>query len=547
MIDPGDLLAHHAILHPKGAALNSSSAPALATRLSPHRHFRNITSCSCIVCRINRPTTSSGLTYGKRYLVTPWLKTIQLCRDHDRRRIAFCGLCLREQPIFDNSMRAPALLATEIAVDANVACLENEDEDTWPGVDATCRSCRSEWLWKRMCGNPEDREAIGGPRMFSDDWETRQSVDGFIDMAEGSINDVVTLAREKWWLRKHTRLAEYVMQAVAAAKFNNGRVGYDGSQAEEEEEMDEDEEDEEELELMQMSEENGIRDIALGDWARARILDGYWCSPADAWYNNALPGRPMTVRAVHPCPWARESPPSEASSPLVDNDEEEDHPKQSTSEAEHPPTFSLCEQAYLAHQRQMRVVLMPAMRNIVRKVVIECSTPNPISGRVEDPAIRAARMDLEDVMRELREEEGVWFDGVDWAERRRNDGREREKMARDNGIASDDSSTSSGSRSSNGTSPVLSTTTLQTTPSPPPIPLEDGGKKDDVREEEEEDILELTITATAKLPTIPVMPVLDPPKLLWPIPYVPVTAAHMPHYSVEAFKMVRSISCHFQS
>ena len=42
--------------------------------------------------------------------------------------------------------------------------------------------------------------------------------------------------------------------------------------------------------------------------------------------------------------------------------------------------------------------------------------------------------------------------------------------------------------------------------------------------------------------TIPMSPVLNPPRLLRPIPYVPVTTANIPHYNLEAF---RAVSSHF--
>lgn len=413
-----------------------------------------------------------------------------------------------------------------------IAVIENEDKESFPNVEATCRSCRAEWLWRRVCENPRDREAIGGRTMCSDDWETRTTVDSFIDLAEGSIKEVIMLAKEKYWLRMNTRLADMLEQALAASRYNRSR-SYD---ADEQEEEDEEEEDED-LELMQM-EENGVRELAVGDWARLRIMDGHWFSPADFWYNNTVPGKLMLVRAVHPCPWSRDTS-SAGSSPSGVEEEEEEHPRPSTVKGEIPPTFSLCELAFVVHQKQLRAVLIPAMRNLVRKIVIECSTG--VGGRVEDPAIRAARMSIEDVLTELREEEGLWFDGFDWVERRMNDRREREKRERD--ASGDDSSTaSSGSRSSNGTSPVLSTSTLQTTPSPPPIP---PGDDKESAELEPQGSSETPRTRLAKPVTIPVAPVLDPPRLLPSIPYVPVTAAHFPQYTLDALRMVCHRPCRF--
>jgi len=521
LIDPNDVLAHYAVIHPKNVSLNSSSAPAQPNRLSPHRHFRNITQCSCLVCRINLPASNTGLTNAKTQTYTPYLIRTGLCRDHGRRPASFCGLCLRDAPVFENLTGGP-----DHAAHVNmVAVIENEDKESFPNVEATCRSCRAEWLWRRVCDNPRDREAIGGRTMCSEDWETRTTVDSFIDLAEGSIKEVIMLAKEKYWLRMNTRLADMLEQALAASRYNRSR-SYD---ADEQEEEDEEEEDED-LELMQM-EENGVRELAVGDWARLRIMDGHWFSPADFWYNNTIPGKLMLVRAVHPCPWSRDTS-SAGSSPSGVEEEEEEHPRPSTVKGEIPPTFSLCELAFVVHQKQLRAVLIPAMRNLVRKIVIECSTG--VGGRVEDPAIRAARMSIEDLLTELREEEGLWFDGFDWVERRMNDRREREKRERD--ASGDDSSTaSSGSRSSNGTSPVLSTSTLQTTPSPPPIPPGDDKEAPDL---EQQGSTETPRMRLAKPVTIPVAPVLDPPRLLPSIPYVPVTAAHFPQYTLDALRMV---------
>jgi hypothetical protein len=156
---------------------------------------------------------------------------------------------------------------------------------------------------------------------------------------------------------------------------------------------------------------------------------------------------------------------------------------------------------------------------------------------------------MEEVLRIVREEEGVWFDGVDWAERRRSDDavkrRKRVQRAREDALLKprreDDSASSSGSSStksasdssSSATSPVLSATTLQTTPSPPP--LSDEG----VDVEKKEDYL--------RPMTIPVSPVLNPPGLLRPIPYVPATTANMPHFSLEAFRAVSFYFCVFLS
>ncbi|KIL61970.1 hypothetical protein M378DRAFT_25846 [Amanita muscaria Koide BX008] len=648
LIDPQDALAHHAVIHPpkpppqSNENSRSSTAtqahqdqPIQPTRLTPYCHYRNILTYSCHVCRVNQPNSSAGLTTAKRLLPSPLLGPIAVCREHDRRRIAFCGICMREAPLFEGTTVPPSYVAAGInpntaltaqayngmSLESIVSCLENEDEETWPGVAATCRFCRREWLWRKATNSARDREAIGGPKLSSEDWETRQCVDGFIDLAEGSINDVISLAREKWWLRKYTKLGDMMLQALAAARFTNagaagvaavstrrtaaaaargggdGHAGGDGSMhapdLEEEEEEEEEEDDEEDPELMQFTEEGGVRDLALGDWARSRILDGHWFSPADLWYRNVVPGKDIVVPAIHPCPWARDDLGLDTGgdSSADSNGEEEEHPRPATVNAEIPPSYGLCEQAYIAHQRQMRVVMLSPMKNIVRRLVMECFEDTKgddrgdctWGGSSDDPALRATKMSLEDVVKILREEEGIWFDGVDWAERRRNNARDRmagiapdpkpsaevTSTSPTSGSGSGSSETESSNKSgasSSATSPVLSTTTLQTTPSPPPVsssspssldvaPREPDGDMDDVSSNEGPRHAHgkdraaplpppsLPPRPPPRLITIAVSPVLNPPKLLRPIPYVPVTLSHLPHYSIEAFRAVWREAC----
>jgi hypothetical protein len=447
LIDPADSLLQHIIVYPKSNLHTIPTRPP-ALRHPSVSHSGAISAISSIAAALyagsTSPATHQGLTTAKRVIHSPFLGPINICRDHDYRRNAFCGLCLREAPLFETA----GLVSPHTAGELTIACIEYEDEETWPHVDATCKICRQEWLWRRVCDNPRDREAIGGSELVSDDWETRQCVDGFLDLAEGSIADVISLAKEKWWLRRNTRLGDMLQQALAAARLarGGGAVGYGrdgdyGSLDVGEEEEEEEEDDEDDPELMQLTEESGVRDLALGDWARARILDGYWFSPADLWYQYFVPGQPTVVPAIHPCPWTRERSSSNASSgsALLTTDEveevEEEHPKRSTVTAEIPPSYSLCEQAYVAHQRQMRVVLLPVLKNVVRRLVMECAASE---GRREDPAVRAARMSMEEVLRIVREEEGVWFDGVDWAERRRSDDavkrRKRVQRAREDAL-----------------------------------------------------------------------------------------------------------------
>ena len=402
-----------------------------------------------------------------------------------------------------------------------VCVAENEDNETWPGIEATCRSCRLEALWRISGGNPLDREALGGfPFRWgrhTPDWETRQAVETFVEMGEGNISEVLKLAREKHWLRKYTKLPDMLSQAVAATKYvDRTEAAYEADGSDDDLSADEDD-----SELMSLTEDAcGVRDLAIQDWVRNRILDGHWISPADQFYGLFIPHKPF-VPAEHPCPWAGVTYAGAVDDGESTGDGEElVHPRPRTYEAPSPPSYQLCEQVFRVYQRVMREILHPAMCNIVRRLVME----SEVDGT--DPGVMAQKMTLEDVVKELRFQD-TWLKGVDWAERRRiRQKQERSRRPR----TEDDDSLSSRSGSSHTTSPVLSTTTLQTTPSPPPI----GGK--------EEDAVPSPITTSSPVMPVPESPSVQASSLIKPIPYVPVTIAHLPRYSTDSIRMVRPLA-----
>jgi hypothetical protein len=176
--------------------------------------------------------------------------------------------------------------------------------------------------------------------------------------------------------------------------------------------------------------------------------------------------------------------------PLSSEDEPVNHPRRYVDPLPPPPpTKSLEVAAQNAHMRQMRAILLPALHNVVRRVVFDCALDadevetaldrtragcvrNPL-----DPAMRAVRMSLADVVCNLREED-VWFDGTDW------------NISRE--IAA-------------------------------------GGLTGAA-----------TLFGTRRSPTIAVMPVMDAPRRIHPIPYVPETITHLPPRSLEVLGTVRS-------
>ncbi|KAH9856816.1 hypothetical protein C2E23DRAFT_882118 [Lenzites betulinus] len=508
LLDPAGTLNHLSYIQPPPSTAGSKGAKPV--RVSMYHHFRTLLSTSCAVCRVNAPYNTEGLGTGgpKRSASTPYLGIVFLCKEH-RKATAFCGLCLREAPRSE--------LEEEYTQGVPVCCVENEDKQTWPDVDATCRQCRAQAFWGRVNARPEWRAAVDGSKWAALDWETRQSVESFIDLGEGKIQEVLQIAEEKHWLRSYTKLGDMLQQALAASRYATRAES--GEAYNSDEELSEDEM--EDPEMLSLTEDaGGIRELAINDWARNRILDGHWISPADEWFNNSVNERPRLAPALHPCPWNRRAVYEGAlDEGQGDEAQELEHPRPKTHLAPHPPSYSLCEQTYRVFSKQMREILLPPMRNIVRKLVMECAADGT------DPAVRANRMSIEDVMRELRDE-SAWYNGIDWLERRVNARLEERRRTKEKD--EDDSSSSSHSGGSHTTSPVLSTTTLHTTPSPPP-----SGKEDEA----------VVSSPMAAARPIPISPVLKSPELLRPIPYVPVTAEHMPYYSGEAFSFAWREAC----
>lgn len=346
-------------------------------------------------------------------------------------------------------------------------------------------------------------------------------------MGEGTIHDVINTAREKYWMRKHTKLADMLSQALAANRYATrteaGETGYVSD-----EDMSEEEED---VDLLSLTEDSGgVKELAMLDWARSRILDGYWISPYDHWDNLVPYGREY-VPTEHPCPWNKGATFTGA---LEEGETDTDgeglsHPRPKTVTVPQPPTESLSEYGHKAYLRAMQNVLSPAMRNLVRKIVIECTADGV------DPALKASRLTLEDVISQLRDE-AMWFNGIDWLERRAN--RVREDAARGTSGSTDEDDCSSSSRSdgSHTTSPVLSTATLQTTPSPPPsgdTPPKEDDSSVNISLPTATILTASTPALTPSAPAIPipVAPVLKSPTLIHPIPYIPVTISHLPRHS----------------
>lgn len=481
----------------------------------------------------------------KRQVHTFDLGDIPCCKDHRKERV--CGICLRDS--FND--------------ESGIA--ENEDTNVWPRIEATCRACRSEWLWRQcLNGEPQEgseltkeAEAVGGRSLSPSDWEARQSVEAFVEMGEGTIRDVITVCIEKQWLRRHTKISEMLNLVVATSRFQSrisantsgigGGYGRGGEYYESEEDLSEIEadEDDEDPDFMSVTEDaGGVRDLAINDWARTRILEGHWFSPADQWHllqnPDQWPTSPPDSPSASPFPYT----PARHPCLISTSDNNELHPPPSLVRTSPPPSLQLCSAAFEAFKRQLRLLLSPAMLNIVRRIVMECAEDGA------DPCVRVTKMSVEDVVEALRDR-GTWYNGLDWLMRRREDAAEERQRRRAEDTKDDipDDTSSSSKSGSQTTSPVLSTSTLQTTPSPPPVSNEK--KAIDSLNRDETNSLTAAVSSPRRIdpssPTfslpIAISPVLESPTQIPSIPYIPVSLTGMPAFTLESIKTVSSYVC----
>ncbi|KAJ7753072.1 hypothetical protein DFH07DRAFT_1031100 [Mycena maculata] len=385
----------------------------------------------------------------------------------------------------------------------------SEDELTFPGVYATCHSCRKEWLSGRETRSRSGSRletGTGADVLAGDEREQARGV-----LAAGP-STLIHCAGGRWWwwwyagyatthlMKRAERLhgrghspssesmegnfadfeargcsqtAAYANNVVNADVYwNAGYTNMSADDYEEEEEYNdlelEDELSEDEDE-MAVALETSVKELVLRDWARGKVLHGGWVAPADVYYGLCIGGldTPDDPVTVHPVPWAVSpppSPPGHATSTAVPAPLPHDAPPATHPgpPAPPPPTYMLAEAVHTTHMHQMCIVLLPTFHNCTRK-------------RASGSAASTST--------------GASGEGID-------------------------------------TSPVLLTSTLGTTPSPPLLGEHPKDKNAAVLHKERQ--RKLAKEAQERQPTIAVMPVLDPPRLLHPIPHVSETIAHLP-------------------
>lgn len=451
---------------------NGSSATA-KLHMSPYLHFRHVTSISCVICRLASPYTNIGLASAIGLCYGMHTGPMHTCKEHSDK---YCGVCMYGQIPANGHFTEP-----------------NNDESSFPHVEAVCHCCREDRVLSVIADIPDEYEKM---QQVQSDLQVEIAVAHYVADGEGTMELLLDIMRERIWLTRSTRITDLTNQALAASR-------YDAEGIESDTEMDFSESDEEYLED---GHEERLRATALDDWARHRILGGHWISPADVWYNH----KPLSYLSVstppasHPCLW------------VLDDYDNGPRPTAALLNSGVPPSYALCEQAFFAHGRVMRTILFPAMHNVVRKIVISCG----VTGK--DPAIIAARMTLEDVLKELQDEM-AWYEGVDWLERWKNDNRDA--------MVIDDNSYFSSTtlpKSEIATKSLPITASLQFSPS---------------HIARSHATLPFLLDALKEPTNISVTPNLSPPRLIHDIPFIPTTTAHFPQYTYESVRAVWREAC----
>nr|GAT47937.1 predicted protein [Mycena chlorophos] len=488
--------------NPLGGSAASAGVPNTA-----YRHFQSVYNIACLPCRINAPHSQMGVGGARKVIETPRLGHVAVCKDHHTaRRSRWCEVCFKDMELVRHlrresmnrtreeyaraqqrfeSLRHYAAAGHHVSQDAYADAHNHAKQALRAAQNAEADErgwLRSQTKWSEMMG------MVVATRGWESGEAVQQVDDRRRERARTPSPELVV--QQPQAQQPRTQQTQQTQHAQWAGKTIALQQGHYPQQQRERslsptDGYSEDYSSSDELELemeMAVEEEMNVRELALGDWARGRVLDGSWLSPVDVYWFTRVKRQEhpdARIRAIHPVPWSISPPES-----TDDDASPTRHPDISGPPA---PTQTLAEVAHNAYIRQLRTVLLPPMRNIVRRLVLECAFD------VVDPAIRAARMTIDDVVREMREEEGKTE------------------------------------------SPTLSTSTLGTTPSP-------SAEDDDLKVEEEEDETRSHVHHDFKL-AIAVDPVRNPPQLLLAIPHVPETLSHMPAYSLDALKGVWREAC----
>ena len=173
--------------------------------------------------------------------------------------------------------------------------------------------------------------------------------------------------------------------------------------------------------MLQSQEEGGVRTLAVTAWARARIMDGNWVTPGDIWCVATGQVPPdsswdpsLSPPTMHPVPYLLQTSPSDESTSLPSSEIEDPVTAEPTSpcqQAMHYPTtdshtpipsLRFAQLTSNCFRSTFRDILLDPMRHIVCRLMIETQ------GAHQDPCVRLAKLDMDDVLAMLRDER-TWY------------------------------------------------------------------------------------------------------------------------------------------
>ncbi|KZV99406.1 hypothetical protein EXIGLDRAFT_762700 [Exidia glandulosa HHB12029] len=416
-LDPADIYSQY--LAAWSANAGSAQAQRKLSRTSDT--YRLLLNFWCLPCRINKPFAAQAVGNVRKWMPTQHLQLAGVCRDHKFNHV--CAVCLRE---------SAQLAPQESPYEPGVA--ESDDEDMFPGLTATCSTCRQDVLCN-LLEHEGILHQLGGRSFDKTEYDLKLNLEAYIDIAEGDATTLCILAKERLWLREHTRMREMMAQAVAAQRYADGEDA-DMLAEEDDDEMDLD---------ISWAEESTARELALGEWARTRILEGVWTAPAD--------DARSLLRAQQ----------GSASMPVGTHQEHEGpHPVRAHAPV---PAAGLAHGISRSYWNAMRQLLWPAMQNVARRLLLACG--NDVIHAQEEACNIMREPNLAYWVVERCREEKSWRHPVapppgHVAQHDPHIGHRHHRAS------SSSASTSSGERSP--TSPT-STSTLRTTPDGSPEPL----------------------------------------------------------------------------
>ncbi|KAK6974267.1 hypothetical protein R3P38DRAFT_3133766, partial [Favolaschia claudopus] len=303
------------------------------------------------------------------------------------------------------------------------------------------------------------------PGYFSPQEDMKVLVSAYVECGEGTIERVLGAAKERGWLRANTRWGDLRKQALASRKLGDADASAFDDTAHTKNERSAGFREGALTSRMARSSVDAIRDVPYANDAAACTAYASTTIPDECYDEDssesdddplgneedesldmAVADADPYVPAVHPVHWSVCSDPSApccAPSAATEGSvraigtvgwidaASQCHPGPPTQP---PPTQCLAEKANNAFVKQMRSILLPVFSNVVRRLVIDyaidpvevqaslltgaANSSNPpqhitqVQGRKPlPPAICAARMTIAEVVQQLREEVGLWFDG----------------------------------------------------------------------------------------------------------------------------------------